>query len=390
MSKLKESKLIEHVSINSRSIDKNYPYKEIEYLDTGSITRGKIESLQRFKLADAPSRAKRVVINNDIVISMVRPIQRHYGYIINPKPNMVVSTGFIVLTAKESIDPYFLYSFLTQDEITEYLDVVAEGSTSAYPAFTPDVIEELAIFLPPLPEQHAIAGVLSSLDEKIDLLHRQNKTLEGMAEAFWRKIFVEEADPRWKKEKLEDICKIQNGFAFKSPDYRTEGRMIIRTLNFKNGFIDTSNVVFISIEEEVKYQKYLLNRGDFLLVMVGASLGNYSIVTKDILPALQNQNMWNFRAFKDIGQHYLNHALRETISDNIGNASGSAREFFQKGQFYKNEIVIPNKDILREFNMRTENNFCLIENNIMQIRTLSRLRDTLLPKLMSGEMRVRI
>lgn len=116
----KECKLGEHIYINSRSIDKNYPYKEIEYLDTGSITGGKIESLQHFKLADAPSRAKRIVKDNDIVLSMVRPIQRHYGYLRNTKPNTVASTGFVVLTNKESIDPYFLYSFLTQDDITEY------------------------------------------------------------------------------------------------------------------------------------------------------------------------------------------------------------------------------------------------------------------------------
>ena len=65
--------------------------------------------------------------------------------------------------------------------------------------------------LPPLPEQRAIAGVLSSLDDKIDLLHRQNKTLEGMAEALWRKMFVEEAEPRWRKGKLGDFGDFQNG-----------------------------------------------------------------------------------------------------------------------------------------------------------------------------------
>lgn len=69
MSKWKKCKLGGHVVINSQSIDKEYPYKEIEYLDTGSITRGKIESLQHFSLKDAPSRAKRIVKKNDIVIA---------------------------------------------------------------------------------------------------------------------------------------------------------------------------------------------------------------------------------------------------------------------------------------------------------------------------------
>lgn len=199
MNDWEECKLGEHVLINSRSVDKNYKFKEIEYLDTGSITRGKIESFQHFNLADAPSRAKRIVKDNDIIISMVRPIQRHYGFLSNTEPNTVVSTGFVVLTHKESIDPYFLYSFLTQDDITEYLDVVAEGSTSAYPAFTPNVLENLLFPFPPIPEQRAIAGVLSSLDDKIALLHQQNKTLEGMTAVLYKYFFVDGRSSYWKE-----------------------------------------------------------------------------------------------------------------------------------------------------------------------------------------------
>ncbi|MFH1859982.1 MAG: hypothetical protein ABH870_03070 [bacterium] len=85
----------------------------------------------------------------------------------------------------------------------------------AYPAITNEALKKhinrkgVSIYrvLPPLPEQRAIANVLSSIDDKIDLLHRQNKTLEGMTESLWRKTFVEEADPGWKKEKLGDKMK---------------------------------------------------------------------------------------------------------------------------------------------------------------------------------------
>ncbi|PIQ45374.1 MAG: hypothetical protein COW04_08020, partial [Deltaproteobacteria bacterium CG12_big_fil_rev_8_21_14_0_65_43_10] len=79
---------------------------------------------------------------------------------------------------------------------------------SAQPQLPIRDLKEIFFLLPPLPEQRAIAGVLSSLDDKIDLLYRQNKTLEGMAEALWREMFVEEADPGWKKGKLGDIANI--------------------------------------------------------------------------------------------------------------------------------------------------------------------------------------
>ena len=152
MREWKEYKLGELFFINAKSIDRNYQHKEIEYLDTGSITRGKIEGFQTFELENAPSRAKRLLKNNDIVYSTVRPIQRHYGIIKNPKPNYVVSTGFAVLSCDEKkADAKYLYYFLTSDEVVNYLDMIADGSTSAYPSLTPDVIEDMDLLIPYLP-----------------------------------------------------------------------------------------------------------------------------------------------------------------------------------------------------------------------------------------------
>jgi len=102
-------KLGEVVITNQENIDGSYPYEEILYLDTGSIIKGKIEQLQKLKIVDSPSRAKRLVKDGDIIYSSVRPIQRHYGFIKNPPENLVVSTGFIVLTVKtEKSDPRFI------------------------------------------------------------------------------------------------------------------------------------------------------------------------------------------------------------------------------------------------------------------------------------------
>ena len=115
----KEVTVGDFVELNRASIDKNYPYQAIEYLDTGSLTEGKIEDFQSFALDDAPSRAKRLVQHNDVLISTVRPDQKHYGIIKNPIENLVVSTGFCVLTCTK-IDPHFIYMLLTNDEMTGY------------------------------------------------------------------------------------------------------------------------------------------------------------------------------------------------------------------------------------------------------------------------------
>ena len=114
MSDWKEYKLGEIVDVNRQSIGKDYAFNEIEYLDTGSITENKIEGFQYFNINDAPSRAKRLVQENYIIYSTVRPIQRHYGFMEKFNPNLVVSTGFAVITTKKGkADPKYLYYLLS-------------------------------------------------------------------------------------------------------------------------------------------------------------------------------------------------------------------------------------------------------------------------------------
>ena len=223
---------------------------------------------------------------------------------------------------------------------------------------------------------------------KIDLLHRQNETLEALAETLFRHTFIDNAQDDWEEKSLKEVCKIRNGYAFKSPTYQEDGQKIIRTLNFSNGLINLNNLVYISEDLAKEFDKYYLDRKDFLLVMVGASLGNFAIVTNDVLPALQNQNMWCFKAHKPSFQHYLNYALRYIVNDNLHSASGSARQFFQKTAFYEFLIKVPDKDMIENFDSSVETFFSKVEANKNQISLLENLRDTLLPKLMSGEVRV--
>ena len=138
MSEWKEFKLGSVINTNECSVSQEYPHREILYLDTGSITKGKIDQLQPFSLSDEPSRAKRLVKHSDIVYSTVRPIQRHYGYIENPTENLVVSTGFVVISClKKILDPKFTYYYLSSDQVVEELDIIAEASTSTYPSLKP-------------------------------------------------------------------------------------------------------------------------------------------------------------------------------------------------------------------------------------------------------------
>ena len=111
-------------STNLRTYSEKEEWNEIHYLDTGNITRNIILDIQNLVpgIDAIPNRARRKVQVDDIIYSSVRPIQRHYGIIKTTDPNMLVSTGFVVVTVDKKIaDPYYIYYFLTQDRIVAAL-----------------------------------------------------------------------------------------------------------------------------------------------------------------------------------------------------------------------------------------------------------------------------
>jgi len=391
MSEWKKYKLGELVQTNKKSIDSNYPFEEIEYLDTGSITRGKIESFQKYKLSEAPSRAKRLVVQDDIIYSTVRPIQRHYGFIDNPLSNLVVSTGFATITCeKDKLNPKFLYYLLSNDDTVEYLDVIAEASTSAYPSLRPSDIENLEIAIPGLPEQKSIASILSSLDDKIDLLHCQNATLEKIAETLFRQWFVEDAKEEWECYKLKDLVKhVKPGTNFQ-PKRIEYGIPFLNVRNLNNGFIDLSDTTKISKEEYQRVHKnWEPEENDILISRIG-TLGIVAVIQGSDLPVAVHYNMINLKA-KTISYQFLYFLLKSQLFKEkyFSNVRQSVQEYVTIEDTENVEISLPiGTDLFKEHEIAFNELFNKIKSNQTQIRTLTALRDTLLPKLMSGEIRV--
>ena len=156
----------------------NWQY--IKYLETGAITNNLIEQLKTIypNIEKLPSRAQRKVQREDIVYSMVRPNQRHYGIIKNDTRNLLVSTGFTVISVNRQMAvPYYVYLYLTQDKIIDQLQTIAEQSTSAYPSIKPSDIESIEVDFPPIERQKQVVAILSALDNKIEVNCAINKNL---------------------------------------------------------------------------------------------------------------------------------------------------------------------------------------------------------------------
>ena len=384
----------DYIFTNKKSISKNYPFEEILYLDTGSITCNIIENLQLFNLKEAPSRAKRLVDINDIIYSTVRPNQLHYGFINEHIENLVVSTGFVTITTKdEYLNSKYLYYFLTQNSTTEYLHSIAEASTSTYPSLKPSDIELLEIQLPPLPEQKSIASVLSSLDDKIDLLHQQNQTLEALAGTLFRQWFIEEAKEYWEEGKLEQLVLSANtGLDAIRRAPIVENYTGIKCLRIQD--ISQNKTYENWGNTEVKdsdYVKAQLKRGDIIMART-CSPGILLHVQED-LNAVFNNGLARIRANENSHPIFLKYLFKTNEFTNhiYGISDGTAVQLNMKlGDLLSYDFKIPPKNFIERFvEIVSEWNDKILINE-QQIQTLTKLRDTLLPKLMSGEVRVKM
>jgi len=386
-----ETTLRDVAKTNLKSIDKNYSFNNILYLDTGSITKGMIETLQNFDLIDAPSRAKRLVQNNDIVYSTVRPNQEHYGFITIPEENLVVSTGFTVITAV-SINPKFLYYYLIQSSVTNYLQILAEHSTSTYPSIKPIDIENLEFNIPKdINEQKSIAAILTSFDDKIELLQAQNRTLEESAQTIYAEWFgkylIKDKLPEgWKIGSLGDVA-VNHSKAFKFSNKKV---VFINTGDVSEGqFLHSEEISAKGLPGQAKKAIELY---DILYSEIRPKNKRFAFVDFDTSNYVVSTKFMIIRPKNDFSPFLLYLILKnqDTI-DEFNIVAESRSGTFPQITFDSVKtfpILIPDKQKQNEFDSILVPIMEKEMNNHIQIQTLIKTRDELLPKLISGEIRV--
>lgn len=415
--------------INKENISKKDDIQHIQYLDTANLTKGIINETQKLIVGvdKIPSRAKRKVRLNDILISTVRPNQRHYGIIKKRIENLIVSTGFAVLTPNSKVvDPDYLYWYLTQDSIVEYLQAIAESSTSAYPSIKPSLIGSLEIDLPPLNEQKAIANILSTLEGKIETNNQINESLDKMAKALFKHWFVDFEFPNgngkpyrssgremvdselgmipkgWKTVKLGDVIDFQNGYAFKSKDLLDiESGSTIRVFKMGNikkggGINHSGTKSYIKREQCKNLSNYIIKKGDLLMCMTDmksnvALLGHTALMDRDNEYIL-NQRVGLIRT-KDtnvINYPYL-YVLSnsEDFINNLRSRANSGVQVNLSTKEIKDSLIcLPDNKIHSIFNEITERMFEKSFQVEEENQKLILIRDILLPRLMSGKISV--
>jgi type I restriction enzyme S subunit len=280
-------------------------------------------------------------------------------------------------------DELFIFYFLQQIDWGKYSD------KSAVPGVNRNDVHQEEIIIPQVTEQKTIAAVLSSLDNKIDLLNRQNKTLKSMAETLFRQWFIEESQEDWEVCELGDLCEtIASGGtpSTKVDTYYNGNVNWYSTKELKDDFLfDSINKI---TQEGLKNSAAKLFPEDTVIVAI------YAAPTVGRLGILGNEGSFNQAACglvvdKDLCcTEFLYLYLLSERDELNAMASGSAQQNLNVGKIRSYPAFKVPPDLMNKFRSIIKPIFAKIRSNSLQIRNVEKLRDALLPKLMSGEVRV--
>jgi type I restriction enzyme S subunit len=363
--------------------------KNEQYI-TGGTPVVTVEHINNFRIVDFeyPSvtdvdknrLSKYLLKAGDIVFTRVGSVDLS-AYVKPHQDGWMFSSRMLRVRPSQKIDSRFLSYIFQQKRFREYILNISVGATM--PSINTEILKGIPISHPPLPEQKAIATVLSSLDDKIDLLHRQNKTLEAMAETLFRQCFVEEAQDDWKEGKIPDEFDYVMGVSPPGESYNETGEgipMFQGNADFEFRFpkrrIFTTN------------PKRFAEKYD-TLISVRAPVGAQNMANEKCCIGRgvaafrykRNNDYYTYTYFKL-------RSLMEEIKqfNNTGTVFGS----ISKANFETLDILLPPDDLIDRFQVLIKPIDDKVISNNNQISTLEKLRDTLLPKLMSGEVRVNV
>ena len=436
-------RLGEVANINPDAIGRDWPHPHLRYIDISSVGVGQIESPpQMIKVSDAPSRAKRLVRKGDTVLSTVRPNRRSMFFASEPSDDWVVSTGFVVLRPNiKLVEPRFLYTCVFNQDFTEYLITREKGA--AYPAVSPEDIANAEIPIPPLKEQQAIACILGAFDDKIELNRQMNRTLEEMARAIFKSWFVDfdpvhakaavrSAHPGWTNEQISRAAcpNLKPEIAALFPDSFVDselgeipkgwemGRLgdILESLlsgGRPKGGATKQGVPSIGAENVIGLGKYdfskekyiprecfrglqrkdvVVQPGDVLLYKDGAHIGRKTYFNCGFPHAecAVNEHVFILRGKHWWHQRYIFFWLdQDWMTYEIANLnSNSAQPGINQQGVRSLPFLMAPDPMIQAFDGITKLLTDRLFAGCLESRTLVAIRDTLLPKLISGELRL--
>lgn len=313
------------------------------------------------------------------------------------KPFWSVDTMFWSKIEEGTLPKYLFYNLKT-------LDFASMDVGSAVPSLTTELLNRIDITLPSLPEQQAIAEILSSLDDKIELNLQTNKTLEEMANALYKHWFVDFGPFKtgkfieselgmipegWEVKPFYQIAKYINGTSIKQNQITepNKGRPIVKIAELKQGITEQtkwSNVNFDS--------RYIFNTSDLLFSWSGNPHTSIDVFIWDKMESILNQHIFKVVPELHLEKPFVFFSLKyymETFITLATRKQTTGLGHFTNEDLKNNYIIVPSISVHENYNSIAANYFELIYKNLIENQTLKQTRDYLLPKLISGEIQVK-
>lgn len=362
---------------NEQYITGGTPVVTVEHIKDFRIVNFSYPSISDF---DKNRLKKYLMREGDILFTRVGSVDLS-AYVDARQDGWMFSSRMLRVRPNDEINSRFLSYYFQQKSFRDYILNISVGATM--PSINTSILKSLNISYPPLPEQKAIASVLSSLDDKIDLLHQQNQTLEALAETLFRQWFIEEAKEDWEEGKLGDEFDFTMGQSPPGDTFNEEKIGIpMYQGNADFGFRFPNNRIFTTDPKRFA-QKY------DTLISVRAPVGAQNMANEK---CCIGRGVASFRyRINNTFYSYTFYKLGSLMNEiKQFNEAGTVFGSISKSDFENIDIKIPDYNTIEKFQKIVKPIDDKIFDNQQQIRTLTQLRDTLLPKLMSGEVRVKV
>ena len=336
---------------------------------------------------DATRLTRYRVQEGDIVYSRRGDVEK-CAYINKAESGWLCGTGCLRISIDSSkADSKFIAYYLSTEDMKSWISNNAVGTTM--PNLNSSILQQVPLSMPSLDEQKRIASILSSLDDKIDLLNRENVTLEAMAETLFRQWFIEEAKEEWEEGKLGDILSVKGGTtpSTKEPSF-WNGNIAwtsprdVTTLKGLYLFKTEKTITEAGLE---RICSGLLPKGTLLM----SSRAPVGVLAFAEIPLAINQGYIAILDDKGYAKEFIYLWLKANMDLVHSYSNGSTFMEISKSAFKSLDVIIPSKTEVNNFIKTIKPYFEKIKLNEQQIRLITQKRDILLPKLMSNEINIK-
>lgn len=378
----------------------------INYIDIESVNTGKIANVKELTFGEAPSRARRKVRQDDVIISTVRPYLKAFTLIKNSTENLVCSKGFAVLRAKNNSLPQYIYQCTLSNSFLNQLSNKMVGSN--YPAVNSSDVKETLMPVPPLSEQKKIADILYTFDiqmeqtdaliDKLNLLKKglmQRLLTNGIGHTQFKDTVVGRIPKEWKVMTLGKIGKTYSGLSDKTKNDFGNGKPFIPYKNvFGNSKVDINSFQYVSIKDGENQNR--VEYGDILFTASSETpkeVGMSSVMLDRVDELYLNSFCFGYRLFDlnmlipEFAQYLFRGVRVRKIMSALG--QGSTRYNISRNEVMKIKIPIPCiEEQIKIANILSSidesiNKTCAIKQNLIKAKK------ELAEKLLTGIIRVK-